>query len=84
MRLFLYGVKDLKAGAFTSPPFGAVTRGVAIRMFSQALNDPNSDLGKYPADFELWELGVFDQENGGISSLSSALGLGTSFKEGQP
>jgi len=81
VNLFLYGVKDLKAGAFTTPPFGALSRGVAIRMFSSACQNQESDLGKYPADFELWELGSFDQGNGSLVSEPVALGLGTSYAE---
>lgn len=40
-------------------PFFAPTRGVAVRQFQAAVNDPNHELHKFAEDYTLFELGVF-------------------------
>lgn len=54
-------VRDLKADTFSSP-FCEASEGTAVRAFQEAVNDPQTMLSKYPADFELVRLGTFDDE----------------------
>lgn len=63
MKCYLFSVRDSKAGAFL-PPFTAVSRGVAERMFTAACLEPQHDFYRYSADYALYEVGEFDQENG--------------------
>lgn len=49
-----------------SQPFFVAARGAAVRSFTDAVNnsrDP-SDLSNHPEDFELWQLGTFDDVSG--------------------
>ena len=61
----LYCVKDRKADAFTFNIFVADNDACAKRAFYQMYKDavdsaPNSPLASYPADFELYCIGIFD------------------------
>lgn len=58
-----YSIFDSKAKIFNIP-FYAANQAVALRMYSQAANSPDSMLGQYPEDYTLFELSVFDQETG--------------------
>lgn len=58
---------DRAAQAY-SPPFAAPHSGVAIRGFTDAINNPNkdSDICNHPDDFDLYEIGTFDASTGMI------------------
>lgn len=52
----------------------------AIRSFSIASNDPNTNLNKFPEDFELYKLAEINQENGLITNVNiEALGLALTY-----
>lgn len=70
MILRVYAVRDLKAQAFLSP-FFCPTIGVALRSFAEVANDTKTSIGKYPSDYELFELGLYDDNTGRISSYDS-------------
>lgn len=57
----LFAIRDSKADGFM-PPFCAVTRGLAVRMFSDVMVDPQGQFAKHPADYSLHEIGVFDTD----------------------
>ncbi|AXH75313.1 MAG: nonstructural protein [Microviridae sp.] len=59
---FLYTVYDSKARTYSNP-FTAVNQQVAIRDFTQAANDINSQIHQFPGDFKLLEIGEFDDES---------------------
>lgn len=63
----IVSVKDTAAQAFGRPIF-VPTIGVAIRSFRDEINRPdsNEDLAKHPSDFELYELGSFDDSTGQV------------------
>lgn len=63
MQRLVFSVVDTVASVF-SAPFLEVTRGSAIRAFSDAVNDPQNPAHKHPGDFDLFELGVFDDVSG--------------------
>jgi hypothetical protein len=69
MKLTLCSVKDRAADAFGRPMFVPST-GVAIRSFSDEVNrkDVENNLYNHPDDFDLYELGEFD-DNTGLFSL---------------
>lgn len=63
----LYGIKDTKAMAFNQP-FLMVNDQVAIRSVKAVAADKQTELGKYPEDYELWSLGEYDDKTGIITS----------------
>jgi hypothetical protein len=65
MKLVLCTVKDRAADAYGRPMF-VPSVGVAIRSFSDEVNrqDPDNQLNNHPDDFDLYELGEFDDNTG--------------------
>jgi len=66
MRIFT--VYDTKAAIY-GQPFYAVTDGIALRMFSDAVNNnsPDNALNRYPEDFTLYYIGEFDDATGSVT-----------------
>lgn len=64
-----------RAGEMYSPPFIAPHAGMAIRGFTDAINNPdrNTDISKHPDDFDLFEIGEFDSSTGVITPFSPKL-----------
>jgi len=65
MKLIICTVKDRAADAYGRPMFVPST-GVAIRSFSDEINRNNAEnqLYNHPDDFDLYELGEFDDNTG--------------------
>lgn len=61
MRIF--SIFDRKSLAFATP-FFMKTTGEATRALREHLKDGNSLISKYPEDFELYEVGGFDDQTG--------------------
>lgn len=68
MTLFIYGIRDAKADAFTRPPFFMSTEGQALRAFTDLAHNADSDVGMHPDDYTLYELGKLNQETGEIEA----------------
>jgi hypothetical protein len=66
--LQMYSVFDTKSELFTAPHF-MQSHGVAIRSFSSACEDENTQFNKYPSDFNLYHVGEFNIETGEITSV---------------
>lgn len=49
-----------------APVMTVNTRAEAIRSFRQAVNDPQTPINKTPTDFELYQVGAYDDEKGEI------------------
>lgn len=58
----VYTVFDDKTGYYAKPIF-ASAKGEAIRSFTEASNDITTQIGKYPEDFTLFEVGEYDDSN---------------------
>lgn len=65
MILHAYTIYDRKALQYHSP-FFAVADGAALRSFMDLANDPNTTVGRHPADFILYRCGGFDDVTGGL------------------
>jgi hypothetical protein len=65
MKQIICTVKDRAADAYGRPMF-VPSAGVAIRSFSDEINRDNADnqLFNHPDDFDLYELGEFDDNTG--------------------
>lgn len=70
MKLLIATVKDRAAEAFGRPMF-VPSLGVALRSFTDEINrsDSNNQLYNHPDDFDLYELGVFDDQTGTFDLL---------------
>lgn len=66
MILEIYSVYDSKAKAFI-PPFFLHNKDVALRHFTDTVNDKNSSINKNPGDYALFYLGIFDDNTGEFS-----------------
>lgn len=78
----VFAVFDKKAEMFYNPFFMKAT-GLALRGFSDMINaNDNSQYALHPEDFNLFELGVFDEDTGKIEQYSEPrmLGNGLDYK----
>lgn len=76
--LKMFTVYDSKAEAYL-PPFYSKSKGEALRSFTDAVNDPQSQLNKHPEDYTLFEVGDFDENLGGFIILEAKTALGTAI-----
>lgn len=72
MMLHLYAVRDIKAQAF-GRPFTIANNAMAFRAFVAAQQDSSSEMSKYPEDFQLYQLGSFDDQTGEIIPFNPTL-----------
>lgn len=66
MKLIVCSVFDGAASLFGKPIFVAAA-GIAIRSFTDEVNNRDSEFGKHPGDYELYALGSFDDNTGAFS-----------------
>lgn len=63
MLLKCYSIRDSKAEIYEiCPPF--LTRAVALRWFEQMVNNPQNPWSRNPEDYDLFEIGEFNQDTG--------------------
>jgi hypothetical protein len=83
MKQIICTVKDRAADAYGRPMF-VPSAGVAIRSFSDEINRNNADnqLYNHPDDFDLYELGEFDDNTGmfALHEQPKLLSLGKQVK----
>lgn len=65
MILKTFTILDRKSQAFIRP-FFVQNVAVARRAIFESRMDKNSEIAKYPFDYELWEIGEFDDQQGEI------------------
>lgn len=75
MKLKVFSVHDVKAGAFL-PPFFLPRTEMAIRVFADSSNDSTHMFCKHPDDFCLFELGEWDGESALFDLLKAPKSLG--------
>ena len=63
MKLNVYSIYD-NASSLFSRPFFTQSDGEAIRSFSDIATDAEHPIGKHPADYTLFRLGIFDDNTG--------------------
>lgn len=69
MTMKLFAVRDVKADAFGAP-MSIATEGLARRSFLEACHNPQSELAKYPTDYQLYQLGEYDPNSGLLSACT--------------
>ena len=62
----IYAVRDQKLEAFNRP-FFLQSDGVAIRAFQDEVNSHESELHKHAEDYDLYTIGMYDENTGIIS-----------------
>lgn len=74
MLLNIVSVKDTAAGAFGRPIFVPAVP-VALRSFRDEVNrkDSTEDMARHPDDFELYEIGTFDDATGIVAVIEPRL-----------
>lgn len=70
MELKAYSIRDQKGEIF-NPPFYKKTHGEAERDFHQLVKDDKSMPGQYPEDYDLYYLGIYDDQTGLFKSLDT-------------
>ena len=71
----IFSVYDEKAEAYL-PPFYLPREAMAIRTFSDTINNPESGLFRHPHDYTLFHFGEFDNNTGEFRMFSSPKPLG--------
>jgi hypothetical protein len=74
----LYSLLDTKAECYGAP-FLQKTKAEAIRGFIQAANDPETMMFKHPADYVLYELGIWNEDSGEILPHNEKLSIGSAL-----
>jgi len=67
----MFSVYDRVAKVW-SDPFYSLSVGIAQRDFMNVSLDPNTSIGRNPNDFELWEVGIFNDDDCDIVKHVSA------------
>lgn len=70
MKVVMLAIFDVMAGGYVGSPMCAPTRGVGERSFVDVVNDPQAPFIKHPDDYELHELGEWDQITGELFPVS--------------
>lgn len=65
----VFGIFDVKAKNYGQPFFMSHS-GLALRSFSDLVEDQKSTLNKHPADFKLYCLGEYDDCSGAFKSIN--------------
>lgn len=76
----VFAVYDVKAELY-NVPFFLPKAAMAVRSFSDLVNDEQSSIHRHPSEFKLVHLGFFDTVTGAMSALEfpESLGFGTDF-----
>ena len=79
MQQLMFVIYDDKAKAYL-PPFYLPTADMAIRTFSDCINDNKHAFGQHPEDYTLFHLGGFDNTTGETILINNqTLGNGLHF-----
>lgn len=63
MKMKIVAIKDLAVQAFMQPNFVSHV-GLATRQFGEVCNDEKHEFFRHAKDFEIYELGEFDDQTG--------------------
>ena len=70
MKYAVCAVKDRAVDAYNRPIY-VPTVGVAIRSFTDEVNRKDSELSNHPEDYDLYELGVWDDQTATYTPLET-------------
>nr|QJB19114.1 MAG: nonstructural protein [Microvirus sp.] len=75
MLLKVFSTYDHQARIYSQPFFSPQT-GSALRAFTQECNNPDSQFSKFPSDYELFELGTWDDNTSELVQIVPSISLG--------
>jgi len=75
----IYAIYDSKAEAYLKP-FFCTNNAVAIRSFTQAVNQEGSDFNLHAGDYTLFAIGGWDEQTGHINGNKVKTDLGTAIQ----
>lgn len=75
----IFTVYDSKIESYQSP-FTANHKGYALRDFERVANDKSTQIGQYPSDFTLFEIGEYDTQTGKITTHDAKISLGIALE----
>lgn len=68
MNTRVYSIFDVKSVSY-GPPFCSHNDQTAIRSLREMVMDPNTSIGRFPADFKLYMIGSFDTDKGYLAGV---------------
>lgn len=74
----IFSVYDRAANAYLQP-FFMPARGLAIRAFTDLVNDEKNQFHKHPEDYQLFELGSYDDVAGKLDCKASPEIIGSAL-----
>lgn len=77
--LYVFSIYDSAAGYYKEP-FCCNNKGIALREFADACNNPQTFLGKHPADYTLFLIGTFNDDTGVFEQMNTHLSLGKAIE----
>ena len=81
MKHNIFSIYDSKAKAYLTP-FFLHQDGMAIRIFTDCVNDPNHQFNKHPEDYILFNIGTWSDDKAIIKpNLHTALATGIELKK---
>lgn len=75
----IFSVYDSKAESYLQPIF-APNAAVAVRMFSNAVNQEGHDFGKFAQDYTLFHLGEWNEKEAKITMKRAPESLGNALQ----
>ncbi len=75
----MFAIYDNKAEYYLNP-LTFNTTGESLRNFSDAVNDTQTMLHRHPGDFNLFEIGTYDNLTGQISMHQNSVNLGNALE----
>lgn len=79
----LFTIYDSKAESYSNPVYLNST-GLAVRTFSDSVQDPDSPFAQHPGDYTLFELGTYDDSNSKFDLLPTPKSLFVAIEFVQP
>ena len=83
MLMSVFAIYDSGISTWT-PPLFVRNKGEIMRWFMDSVNDPQSRLAKYPADYTLFELGTWDDDKCSFNLLKTPDRIGTALEYVKP
>lgn len=75
MKILVFTIYDEKAEVY-GQPFFTPAIGIASRLFSDLANNPESPIGKHPADYKLYHIGYYTDENARFDNNENPVYIG--------
>lgn len=75
----IFTIWDAKAEAY-GHPFNRIAKGVAVRDFADRCNNPQEPIALHPEDYQLFEIGEYDDQTATITMLDTRVPLGSALE----